>query len=296
MKNQTIGVEVEFTGINRKEAAETVAKYFETTANYVAGIYDAWAIKDTAGREWKIMSDSSIKAQEKINGVKINANGQYRCELVTPILHWSDIETLQEIIRNLRRAGGFVNETCGLHTHIGANGMTAQAVRNLVNTVASREKLFYKALKVHENRKRYCKPTSERFLKDLNEKKPATLEELGKIWYNTDGNLPTFHYHDSRYTILNLHALFTKGTVEFRIFNSTLHAGEVKAAIQFSAALVAFAKTQKKTLYREVSLENEKFTMRTFLTRLCMNGEEFKTARLHLTKHLEGNAAWRHAC
>lgn len=296
MKGQTIGVEVEFTGIGRKKAAETVAAYFGTMANYTAGSYDAWTVKDNAGREWKIMCDSSIKAQEKVSGEKVSAGGQYRCELVTPILKWLDIETLQEIIRKLRKAGGFVNETCGLHCHVGANGMTAQAVRNLVNTVASREKLFYKALAVHENRKRYCKPTSERFLRDLNEKKPSTLEELGKIWYNTDGSLPTFHYHESRYTIVNLHALFTKGTVEFRIFNGTLHAGEIKSAIQFSAALVAFAKKQKRTLYREVEMENEKFSMRTFLTRLGMNGDEFKTARLHLTKHLEGNAAWRHAC
>lgn len=39
--------------------------------------------------------------------------------------------------------------------------------------------------------------------------------------------------------------------------------------------------------------ENEKYTFRTWLLRLGMIGEEFKTARLHLLKNLEGNIAWR---
>lgn len=39
--------------------------------------------------------------------------------------------------------------------------------------------------------------------------------------------------------------------------------------------------------------ENEKYTFRTWLLWLGMIGDEFKTARLHLLKHLEGNIAWR---
>ena len=178
--------------------------------------------------------------------------------------------------------------------------MTATAIRNLVNNVASHENLLYKALAVHASRKSYCKPTSERFLRELNEKKPQTLEELGEIWYQVPaGNFPTFHYHYSRYTILNLHALFTKGTIEFRIFNGTLHAGEVKTAIQLACALVANAKTAKRTLYKPIQAENEKFAMRTWLTRprggLNLNGAEFETLRHHMTKNLSGNAAWRYA-
>ena len=37
------------------------------------------------------------------------------------------------------------------------------------------------------------------------------------------------HYNSSRYHGSNIHATFTKGTVEFRLFNGTLHAGEIKA-------------------------------------------------------------------
>lgn len=281
MKTQTIGTELEFTGISRETAAKVIANFFGTTAQ----LDRSWTATDNAGREWKVVSDGSIRTE----------NGGEACEMVTPILGWADIENLQEIVRGLRRAGAKVNETCGLHIHIGAQGMTAAAIRNLVNNVASHEKLLYKALDVHEYRKRYCRPTDERFLRELNEKKPATLDELKPIWYGDDGS-HNYHYDNSRYTVCNLHATFTKGTIEMRLFNGSLHAGEIKTAIQLCCAMVAFAKTSKHTLYRPVQNENEKFAMRTWLIRMGMSGDEFKTARHHLTKKLTGNAAWRFAC
>ena len=64
------------------------------------------------------------------------------------------------------------------------------------------------------------------------------------IWYNgRDGS--NVHYHASRYHALNLHSVFQKGTVEFRMFNSTLHAGKVKTYIQFSLAIANQALTQR---------------------------------------------------
>jgi len=53
--------------------------------------------------------------------------------MVTPILNYSDIETLQEIIRILRKAGAKSDSSrgCGVHIHIGAKGHTAQTLRNL---------------------------------------------------------------------------------------------------------------------------------------------------------------------
>lgn len=287
MKNQTIGVELEFTGLKKLAATRIIANHFGTTTD--RGRLYSLAAMDNQGRTWRVVNDASIRATD----------GGEACEMVTPILTWQDIETLQQIVRELRRGGAKVNETCGLHVHIGAAGITAQAVRNLVNNVASHEELLYKALNVHENRKRYCRSTDERFLRELNAKKPATLDELGEIWYQrAAGTFPNMHYHESRYTICNLHALFTKGTIEFRIFNGTMHAGEVKTAIQLSCALVALAKRATRTNYRPVSTDNDKFAMRTWLTRpngLNLNGEEFETARHHLLKHLSGNAAWRYA-
>ncbi len=285
MRQQTIGMELEFTGLTRQTAAQVVANVFGTTARTGGR---GWQASDDEGRTWNVVPDSSIRA-----------NGGEQCELVSPILRWGDIETVQRIVRELRAAGAKVNDSCGFHVHIGAAGMTAKAVRNLVNNFASHEELLFKALDVHAKRKRYCKPLNREFLNRLNVRKPTTLAELGEVWYNLpEADFPTYHYHESRYTTLNLHALFTKGTVEFRIFNSTLHAGEVKTALQLACALVANAKAAKKTIYRPTQTENKRFAMRTWLTRpqgLNLNGEDFSTLRYHLTKRLDGNAAWRFA-
>jgi hypothetical protein len=95
--------------------------------------------------------------------------------------------------------------------------------------------------------------------------------------------------------MLNFHAVFSKGTVEFRCFNGTTHAGEIKAYIQFCLAVSHAALTQRSATYSPVTTDNAKYTFRCWLLRLGLIGDEFKTARLHLMKHLEGNSAWRHA-
>lgn len=300
MKNQTIGVEIEMTGISRSDAARAVAKYFGTKAEYIGGAYNACQAKDGEGRIWKLMRDTSIKAEERDwedeNKIVAAHGDSNQVELVTPILTYGDIETLQEVVRTLRKAGAFVNETCGLHVHIGAEKFTAATLRNLVNAVASKEDLIYKALQVPESRKeRYCEPTNQRFLAELNEQKPASLEAFKEIWYDGNPARANRHYDESRYTILNLHSFFNKGTVEFRVFNATLHAGEVKAYIQFCLALTAQALKTQKAIYRPTETDNPKYSFRCWLLRLGLNGDEFKTCRLHLLKNLEGDAAWRRA-
>ena len=294
-KNQTVGVEIEMTGITRYMAAKTVAKHFGAQSVHVGGTYDAYEVKDDEGRVWSIKYDSSIKAQKKIpGGIQSCVSDTYKVEFITPILSYNDIDELQELVRKLRKAGAMVNETCGMHVHVGASKFTAQTVRNLVNIVASKEDILADALKIFDNRRRYCRATNERFLKELNAKKPQDLEELAEIWYN--GNAARrrqVHYHDSRYTICNLHALFSKGTIEFRCFNSTLHAGEVRAAIQFCLALTHQALSTTKAVCRKTETDNPRYTFRCFMLRLGLIGDEFKTCRYHFLKNLSGNCAWR---
>ena len=58
------------------------------------------------------MYDSSIHAETKQNGY---AGDDYKCEIVSPICVYDDIETIQEIIRELRRKGAIANASCGIH-------------------------------------------------------------------------------------------------------------------------------------------------------------------------------------
>ncbi|MCD7837917.1 MAG: amidoligase family protein [Clostridiales bacterium] len=299
MKNQTIGVEVEMNNITREKAASIAAGFFgshhyENTV-YRNG-YSTWSAWDAEGREWKFQRDVSI------HGVDSE-----KCELVTPILHYNDIELLQGLIRHLRKAGAKSDATrgCGVHIHIGAQGHTAQSLRNLANIMASHESLLATALNLDEGRIcTYCKTVDPGFLKKLNSQKPETMSQLADIWYRTQNAdySRDFHYNDSRYHMLNLHATFTKGTIEFRLFQfdapadgkqNGLHAGQLKSYIQLCLALSQMAKQVKTASPKPQQTENPKYAMRTWLLRLGFIGEEFATARDFLTRRLPGNAAFR---
>lgn len=296
MKTQRFGIEIEMTGLTRKRASEVIAEYFGTTSRYVGTGYDTYSATDRTGRVWKCMSDSSITCQKKTeSGRKCIAGREYAVEVVSPILEYDDIADLQEVVRRLRQAGAFVNKSCGIHIHVDATRChNPSTLRNLVNLMAQKEDILYKALQVDSQRLSYCKKVNERLIEVINKKKPQTMSELADMWYEGSHGSRSEHYNDSRYRGLNLHSTFTKGTIEFRIFNSTLHAGEIKAYIQFCLAVSHQALTQKKASCKRSVSDNEKYNMRCWLLRLGLIGDEFKTCRHHLTKNLTGDSAWRH--
>lgn len=295
MRTQRFGIEIEMTGITRKKAAEVIAEYFGTESFYIGTYYKTYGAKDRQGRTWKATFDSSIIAQKKSGGRTVRAADEYKCEVVSPILTYEDMADLQEIIRQLRHKGAFVNSQCGIHIHVDASRYTPQTLRNLVNIIASKEDILYKALRIDPARMRWCKKTNGELLEAINRRKPQTMEALKDIWYAGSTRGRDEHYNDTRYHGLNLHSAFTKGTVEFRLFNSTTHAGEIKAYIQFCLAVSHQALTQKKASARKTVTDNEKYAFRCWMLRLGLSGDEFKTCRIHFLKHLEGNSAWRNA-
>ena len=195
MKNQTIGVEIEMNNITREKAARKVAEYFGTRAWNAASEYGyySWACKDQQGRVWKFQRDVSIYGPDA-----------EKCELVTPILTYDDIEPLQEIIRLLRKAGAKSSPSrgCGVHIHIGKGDHTAKTIRNLVNIMAAHEQQIGRAIRIDAGRTgHYCQVVNHRFLDRLNREKPTTMHRLEDIWY--EGNGAEYgrsqHYNSSRY-------------------------------------------------------------------------------------------------
>lgn len=144
-------------------------------------------------------------------------------------------------------------------------------------------------------RMRYCKKMDAYLVERMNQVKPKTLKQIESIWYENYSGNRNGHYHQSRYHFLNLHSFFHGNhTVELRGFNSTLHAGKIRAYIVLALALNHQALSQKSASYRKVQEENEKFAMRVWLNRIGFIGDEFKSCREHLYQHLDGNAAWRY--
>ncbi|NFN85882.1 amidoligase [Clostridium sporogenes] len=296
MKNQTIGVEIEMTGITREKASKVISKFLNGEIKRSYDSYDTYKVTAPDKRIWKIMSDASIQTMKKEKGTLISADKSYNVELVTPILKYEDIETLQEIIRKLRHSGA-VSESklkCGIHIHIGANEHTPNTLKNLVNLIASKEDLIYKSLEIDPTRVKYCKKVNNHLIETINKKKPKNLKELADIWYSDYGvENRSRHYHTSRYHGLNLHSTFTKGTIEFRLFNGTMHAGKIRSYIVFCLAISHQALKQKSASAKRTYTDNEKYTFRCWLLRLGLIGDEFKNCRMHLMKSLDGDCAFR---
>jgi hypothetical protein len=288
LKQQYFGIEIETTGITRQQAATAIANYFlakgqQARATYIGGEYDTWEI-DTPIGKFKAVSDSSIRHTG--NGV---------AEVVSPKLRYEDIETLQEIVRAIRKAGAKSSSKyqCGIHVHVDAANHTPQSLKNLVAIMRSKENILYRALNI-EDRERWCKKVETEVWDRIKATKATDFKAIEDAWYGQhSGGALTDHYHKSRYHGLNLHNVWFRGTVEFRLFNGTLHAGEIKSYIQLCLAISAQAITQKSASGERTTSTNEKYTFRTWLLRLGLIGDEFKTAREHLLKNLEGNSAWR---
>ena len=175
MLKHKFGIEIEFTGITRRKAAEVVANYFNSTVIEEGTYYDTKAVRQADGRKWKVMSDGSIHCQRKEGNIKVNASREYSVELVSPILTYKeDIDNLQELVRQLRKAGAFANSSCGIHIHLDGAPHTVQSLRNFINIIASKNDLFYKALQIEQNRMRYCKKMDATLVERINKKKPKT--------------------------------------------------------------------------------------------------------------------------
>ena len=290
MLTKRFGIEIELTGITRDKASKVVKKVMggEITKHYDG--YDTRKITAPDGRVWKVVSDSSLRPERRGG----TASDIYKVEVVSPILTANDLDSIQTLARELRGAGGFTNSTCGIHIHLDGADHTVRSIKNFIQIIASKNDLLYKALQIEPARMRYCKKIDEELVNRIKARKPQTMQAIKDIWYNERNAGYHSHYHQSRYHLLNLHSFFTNGTVELRGFNSTLHAGKIKAYILLALALNHQALTQAKASSKKSQDENEKFAMRVYLNRIGFIGAEYKNYRDHLIKHLDGSSAWRY--
>lgn len=281
------GCEIETIKRSREQVARDIQSVVGGEVRYVGNSfsYDPWEVKDERGRVWKVVADSSLTS----------VPSNLRAEVVSPVLCYQDIPVLQEVVRALHKAGAKVDDKCGMHIHVDSSAFTGKTLANLAKIMYKQEPLILTALGVSESRLReYTKPISPEFIAKLEKSRPKTLDQVNRLWYGHLNTNPT-HYHNSRYSCLNLHNVWYRGTVEFRMFEATLHAGKVKAAIQFVLAIAAKALNSRgaSSRKREFDPNSAKYDFRVFLIHLGLIGDEFKTARLHLLSAMPGDAAFK---
>lgn len=249
---------------------------------YEDDIYEAWSCTCADGRTWKAVRDRSI--------------GAANTEIVSPILTYpNDVATLQQVIRAVRKSGARVNSSCGIHVHVDAISLNGRQLGNLAKIVYKQEPLIIHALQISSDRmEMYTKPMETDFIEKINLRRPQTLTDLNRLWYGGE-SADHQHYHESRYHGVNFHSLFYRGTIEFRWFEATLHAGKIKSYLQYCLLLlnraekVQYAASKKRCFNPSTA----KYDMRVHLLRLGAIGDEFKTMRHFLLENMPGCASYK---
>lgn len=113
-----------------------------------------------------------------------------------------------------------------------------------MNFAVGRQDLFYEAPHIGNRADHWCRKMNAALLKAMKSDSEKTTSSLERIWYSAandgyTGGISRERYNTNRYHGINLHAFFTKGTVEFRLFNRITHAGKIKSYIQFCFAMSA---------------------------------------------------------
>lgn len=245
--NRTYGVEFEmcFNKIKLKEYISTHQELFPTIwshDDFLFGSQNVWnEILNAEGFEgWDAHGDGSVRGEynQELRTTDLGT------EIVTPILFGE--EGLYEIMRFLdfatKKLGGYVNESCGGHIHIGAKDLIEGNQKQIANKVivglltAHKFTPLLKALVPEERREtQYARPVevdtydAEEQLSISDENKIPTSDD---IYYLIDT------FAGNRYKMINFRPLIDKGTIEFRIFDGSLDYKTIEERIRFGNAFV----------------------------------------------------------
>jgi len=287
LRDLRFGIEIETIKRSRDVVARAIQSVVGGDVTHVGTpvCYDPWEVRDNSNRVWKVVADASLT----------NVSANLRAEVVSPVLNYDDLPQLQEVVRAIRRCGAVVDQKCGMHIHVDASAFDGRTLGNLAKIVYKQEPLILTALGVSQTRlAQYTKPMSADLIAKIERSRPKTKDQMNRIWYGHHNSNPT-HYDSTRYHGVNFHNVWYRGTVEFRWFEATLHAGRVKSAVQFVLAIATKALNSRgaSSRKREFDPASAKYDFRVFLLHLGMIGDEFKTARQHLLSAMPGDAAWK---
>lgn len=213
----------------------------------------------------------------------------------------TDDETIEKVTAALERAGFTAEETApaateaeseetaeeprqeaaepeplALTVRVPLTRHTGNSLRNLVNLIYTRASLINKALGTGF-------AAEQGLVEALGEESLNTLEDFRRA---------LAAYEEEHGTALKGMTV-TEGEVIFSSLPETTDADLLNAFTQLVAMMNTQAIRQKRIRIKEVAEENEKYALRIWLTRVGMNGSEYKTTRKILMKNLSGDSAFR---
>jgi len=225
------GIEIEF-GLRGQASLQDVV-----TAIREAGLSTRTSMHGYTGNsmtEWVVKTDGSVS---------------HGGELVSPPLDFENPEHRAQVDRAvaaLVTAGAKTYQQAGIHVHIESGDFQAKDLSALVRVFTKFEDCIWRIASsgwqtIRSGARQYCKPLSQQQVEGL--AKARTDDQVKRAYYGQGYAYASGHGHGSRYHGLNLHSHFYRGTVEFRVFNSSLNAARIQTYIAICMALMVDAKS-----------------------------------------------------
>ncbi len=223
--NRTFGIEIEAFGISMEKAAQAIENVGHQA--HVEGY------NHRIRSHWKITTDQSVR-----DGF----------EVVSPVLKGEEgIRAVREVAKALVRAGARVDHRCGLHVHVGSNGLDVPSLRNLVERYARFEETI-DSMMPHSrrgNNNKYCRSMDVQiFNRSVNSSGDfvhSFQEAVFRRHRDLAPNNP-FDLDRARYVKLNVLPIVRQGTVEFRQHSGTVNATKIENWIRFCVNFVEQSK------------------------------------------------------
>lgn len=212
----------------------------------------AVAMRKQRKMEWTAKPDGSLRGAS--------------AEVVTPPLLYNEagLVELCEGAKRLRNAGARHSGNTGLHIHVDCGLLNSQQLLSVAKWWYAMQPAVLAALPPLSTRRGFCHDFSYENLSTAN----------ARVRY---GNTSHMAYVTDKYTTLNFAPLSSYGTVEFRLFNGTLHRGKLRAYVTFATHFVAYAARNNDEAVR--TFGRDRAAMEDVLDRL---GITDKSHRYHL--------------
>ena len=214
--NRTYGIEIEFFNITPVKAVEAL------TAVGILTAYEGY--NHHVRPHWKVTTDASVTRR----GTGVGAG----LELVSPILQGEvGLEITSKAVKALLDAGAKVDKTCGLHVHVGADGMTGRDILKVINIYTSNNVHIDSVLAQSRHNTRWAKKYSPAVLSYNTPRllnvtdKPSITQALSTMSID-------------RYQTVNLASYLRHGTVEFRQHQGTLNGEKIGTWVRFVLSIV----------------------------------------------------------
>ena len=175
---------------------------------------------------------------------------------------WTDM--ISEIGVGLKAANAFTNERCGQHVHIDARDLKGLELAKLIQLYAHVEDALFAALPVSRRTSDYCHPCGPKYVGWLKDHKGrfsthALAVKLYSVYNKVSktADAKTRHkaekdlvrqqttqkYASVRYSALNLHSYWHRGTIEFRHAHGTNRPEQIRNWGIICASIVEAAAT-----------------------------------------------------